>query len=72
MLYNNLDFDENFMDNLIEVKFLKKFKYVNEEDQLVDDKGNVLDLDGNVIPKSDLEYNNGKLEFEFKESDFIA
>jgi hypothetical protein len=71
MLYNSVDFDENFIDNLIEVKFLKKFNFVDDKDQLVDDKGNVLDLDGNIIPKNDLEYNNGKLEFEFKESDFV-
>ena len=45
--YYNLD--DDFESSLPENKFLKKFKFVNDDLQLIDSGGKLVDLDGNLV-----------------------
>jgi len=46
MLYN---LDPNYVNNLEENKFLKEFKFVNDDLKLIDKDGNLVDIDGRLI-----------------------
>jgi hypothetical protein len=43
--------DPNYDQNLEENKFLKEFKFVDEELRFIDDDGNLVDMDGRLINK---------------------
>lgn len=46
MLYN---LDPNYVNNLEENKFLKEFKFVNDDLRLIDKDGHLVDIDGRLI-----------------------
>jgi hypothetical protein len=46
MLYN---LDPNYVNNLEENKFLKEFKFVNDDLKLIDKDGNLVDIEGRLI-----------------------
>jgi len=43
--------DENYDDNLVENKFLKRFKLIDEDGRFLDKEGNYVDVDGNRVDK---------------------
>ena len=45
------EIDENYENTLTENKFLKRFNFANEENQLIDKEGNRIDREGNQIDK---------------------
>lgn len=75
MIYGGVDFSENYQDNLIEVQFLKKFKFVDEDGNFIDStNGEKVDIDGKptISPPANADtdvYGNkivdGKVEFTF-------
>ena len=45
------EIDQNYEDTLTENKFLKRFNFANEENQLIDKEGNRIDREGNQVDK---------------------
>ena len=45
------EIDENYENTLTENKFLKRFNFANEENQLIDKEGNRIDREGNQVDK---------------------
>tara|TARA_R110000824_G_scaffold34484_5_gene109321 strand:- start:1473 stop:2327 length:855 start_codon:yes stop_codon:yes gene_type:complete len=45
------EIDPDYDNSLTENRFLKRFKFVNEENQLIDTEGNFIDRDGNPLDK---------------------
>jgi len=43
--------DEKYDDNLVENKFLRRFKLIDEDGRFLDKDGNYVDVDGNRVDK---------------------
>jgi len=58
--------DPNYDNKLVENKFLKEFKFVNEDLRLVNDDGHLIDIDGRLINEEGryIAYRSKKAEIE--------
>jgi hypothetical protein len=55
MLYGNEALMEAIEENRIEIQYLKKFNFVDKDGFFVNEKGEKVDIDGNVIKKPDVD-----------------
>lgn len=63
--------DNNFEKNLPENKFLKKYKFVNDNLQFIDKQGRTVDIDGRLIDSATGRYINEKGEFVDKDGNRV-
>jgi len=63
--------DNNFEKNLPENKFLKKYRFVNDNLQFIDKQGRTVDIDGRLIDSVTGRYINDKGEFVDKDGNRV-